>query len=221
MSTAASVIMDKAKIILKDPTPTRWPEAETLDWLIEGQGQIVTLKPDANAVMEAVALDAGTIQSLPSTATQLLDATYNMGATPGDTYGNAVTIVDRAMMDACYPGWQTETAAAVVKHVIYDPIKMPKKFWVYPKSTGANYLQIITAKIPATIAAKADNINLADEYVPVLLDWILFRCFSKDAEYNLSMERALAHLESFQMALGIRENSETKFAPRRSSRGLD
>jgi hypothetical protein len=221
MATAASVIMDHAEIILKDTTNTRWTEAELLDWVIEGQGQIVTLKPDANADIESVVLSAGTIQDLPSTATQLLDATYNMGLTPGTTYGNAVTIVDRAMMDACYPGWQTEAANVVVKHVIYDPVKMPKKFWVYPQSAGANYLQIITAKIPATIASKAANINLGDEYVPVLLDWVLFRCFSKDAEYNESMERALAHLESFRMALGMRETNETKFAPRRSAKGLD
>jgi len=220
MSTLASVIVDKAELILKDSSNGRWEAAELLDWLIEGEGIVVTFKPDANAVQEAVVLTAGTLQSLPSTATQLLDVTYNMGLTPGTTYGDAITIVDRGLMDSCYPGWQTETASAIVKHVIYDPVKLPKKFWVYPKSLGTNYIQIITAKIPGTIASLATAINLADEYAAPLMDWVLFRAFQKDAEYNPSVERALTHLDSFRTQLGIRENLEDKFAPRRTQGGL-
>ena len=220
MATLASVIVDKAELILKDSANNRWEAAELLDWLIEGEGIVVTLKPDANAVDESVVLSAGTLQSLPATATQLLDVTYNMGLTPGTTYGDAITVVDRGLMDSCYPGWQTEAENATVKHVIYDPAKLPKKFWVYPKSPGTNYIQIITAKIPGTIASLATNINLGDEYASALMDWVLFRAFQKDAEYNPSVERALTHLDSFRTQLGIRENLESKFAPKRTQGGL-
>ena len=220
MSTLASAIVDKAELILKDSTNDRWDAAELLDWLIEGEGIVVRFKPDANAVIEAMVLASGTLQDLPSTGIQLLDVTYNMGLTPGTTYGDAITIIDRGTMDACYPGWQTATSAVVVKHVIYDPIKLPKKFWVYPQSPGTNYIQLITAKLPGTIASLATNINLSDEYVPILMDWILFRAFSKDAEYNPSVERALAHLDAFRTQLGVQDSSETKFAPRRSQGGL-
>ena len=219
MSTLASVIIDKAEIILKDSSNARWAAAELLDWLIEGEEVIVTLKPDANATEEAVLLDAGTLQSLPSTATQLLDVTYNMGIIDGTTYGDAISLVDRGTMDACYPGWQTADASATVKHVIYDPVKLPKKFWVYPKSAGTNYIQIITAKIPAGIATAATVINLADEYATPLMDWVLFRAFQKDAEYNPSVERALSHLDAFRQYLGIRDNMEDKMAPQSSQGG--
>ena len=219
MSTAAGGILDKAEIILKDSSNLRWSAAELLDWLIEAQGQIVLLKPDANAVQEAVVLSSGTLQSLPATSTQLIDVTYNMGLTPGTTYGDAISLVDRGIMDACYPGWQTESSSTTVNHVIYDPVKLPKKFWVYPQSPGTNYIQIITAKIPATVADAAAAINLADEYVPALMDWILFRAFSKDAEYNPSVERALAHLDSFRQQLGIRDKMEDKMAPQSTQGG--
>lgn len=220
MATLASIIVDKAELILKDSSNGRWGSSELLDWLIEGEGIVVMFKPDANAVQEAVVLSSGTLQSLPATATQLLDVTYNMGLTPGTTYGDAISLIDRGTMDACYPGWQTEAASLIVKHVIYDPIKLPKKFWVYPKSGGTNYIQIITAKIPGTIASLATNINLSDEYTSALMDWVLFRAFQKDAEYNPSVERALTHLDSFRTQLGIRESLEEKFAPRRSQGGL-
>lgn len=219
MATAASTIMDSAEYILKDTGNDRWTEAELLIWLNEAQRQIVLLKPDANATMEAVQMSSGTEQSLPATAIQLLDATYNMG-TNGSTVGNAVTIVDRAMMDACYPGWQNATAAAVIKHVIYDPVKLPKKYWIYPQSDGTNYLQIITGKLPTDCATKAANVGLDDEYVPALTEWVLYRAFSKDAEFNETAERALIHLDAFQVILGIREESEHRFAPRRSPGGL-
>lgn len=220
MATAASVIMDRAETILQDTSNARWTEAELLDWLNEAQGVIVQVKPDSNAVIEAVLMSSGGIQSLPSTAIQLLDATYNMGTDDGTDYGNAITIVDRAMMDACYPGWQTATAATVVKHVIYDPIKLPKKYWIYPQSDGTNYIQIITAKIPSDVAAKANDIQLADEYVPAIMEWMLYRALSKDAEYVATADSALVHLEGFQSLLGIREKSETQFAPRRDAGGL-
>ena len=220
MATLASVIVDKAELILKDSSNGRWGADELLDWLIEGEEVIVTLKPDANATQESVVCTAGTLQSLPATATQLLDVTYNMGLTPGTTYGDAISIIDRGTMDACYPGWQTESASTTVKHVIYDPIKLPKKFWVYPQSPGTNYIQIITAKIPGGIASLATAINLGDEYATPLMDWVLFRAFQKDAEYNPSVERALLHMDSFRTQLGIREDLEEKFAPRRSQGGL-
>lgn len=219
MATAASTIMDRAEYILKDAGNDRWTEAELLIWLNEGQRAIVLVKPDANATMEAVQMSSGTEQSLPTSAIQLLDATYNMG-TDGSTVGDAVTIVDRGIMDACYPGWQNETAATTIKHVIYDPVKLPKKYWIYPQSDGTNYLQIITGKLPSDVAAKENNINLDDEYVPALMEWILYRAFSKDAEYNETSERALMHLDSFQTLLGVREESEQRFAPRRSPGGL-
>lgn len=219
MATLASVIIDKAEIVLKDSANGRWPAAELLDWLIEGEEVIVTLKPDTNATQESVVLSAGTLQSLPATSTQLLDVTYNMGLTPGDTYGDAISLVDRGIMDSCYPGWQTEPASTTVKHVIYDPVKLPKKFWVYPKSPGTNYIQLITSKIPGGIASLATAINLSDEYATPLMDWVLFRAFQKDAEYNPSVERALSHLDAFRQYLGIRDKMEDKMAPQSSQGG--
>jgi len=219
MATAASVILDRAETILQDTSNARWSEAELLDWLNEGQKQIVLYKPDANASLETMQLSSGTEQDVPTDAHMLLDATYNMGD-DGTTVGDAITIVDRGMMDACYPGWQNETAASAVTHVIYDPVKLPKKFWVYPASDGANYIQLIVSDLPSDVAAKGNNISLADEYVPVLLDWMLMRAFQKDAEYNENMDRVLQHYDSFQVALGIRERGEDSFAPRRSKGGL-
>jgi len=219
MATAASSVMGLAEYILKDAGNDRWTETELLDWINDAQKAVVLVKPDANPVIEAVVLSSGSRQDLPATAVQLLDATYNMGTT-GSTVGNAITIVDRGIMDACYPGWRNESTSTVVKHVIYDPVKLPKKYWVYPPSPGTNYIEIISAKIPTLLTASSENLTLGDEYVPAVLDWVLYRSFSKDAEYNESANRALVHLDAFQMGLGMRDESENRFAPRRGQGGL-
>lgn len=221
MTTTAQSIIDKAEITLQDTTNIRWSEAELLGYLNDGQEAIVLLKPDANAVIETVQLASGSIQDLPtlaSTAILLMDVTNNMG-TDGSTRGNAISIADRGTMDACFPGWMIDTANTTVKHVIYDSKKLPKKFWVYPQSDGTNYIEIITSQTPTAVASVGNNISIGDEYAVLLQDYILYKAFAKDAEYNDGGQRANMHLQLFIQAVNGRDDNEMAMRPVRTARG--
>lgn len=216
MATTGQQIADKAEIILQDASNNRWSEAELLGWINDGQLEVLKEKPDTNPGIAAVQLSAGAEQSLASTAMQLLDVTTNMG-TDGTTRGDVVSVVERKFMDAIEPGWMIKTAADTVIHVVYDPKRAPKKFWVYPMSTGNNYIELITSDYPTVLSALNENITVGDEYATTIMHYVLFMAFSKDAEERNSAQRAIAHFNAFLAGLGFRDMKEDSIQPRKTA----
>jgi hypothetical protein len=213
MATAVNGLIDQAEEILQDSGNDRWSATEHLAWLNFGQKAIVRHKPDAYPVKAAVQLASGLWQALPSASSLLLDATMNMG-TDGSTVGVPISLVDRKWMDTALPTWTTETASTTVKHVIYDPKTQPKAYMVYPQSDGTNYIEIVTSDIPADASA-GGNITLGDEYAEALLDYMLFRAYSRDADYVENAQRAAYYWQSFLMNIGDWDRMETLMHPKK------
>lgn len=193
-------IVDKAQIILQDATGIRWPADELLGWLNDGQREIALLKPNAFVRNTAVKLVAGTKQALPADGVQLIDVVRNMGTT-GDVAGRSIRIAMREILDAQLPDWHLSTAAAAAKHYMYSPLD-PKTFYVYPPQPTANqgYVEIIYGAAP-TDATLAGAITLDDIYHNVLIDYILFRAYSKDTEYSADQGRAGQHQQAYLVSL--------------------
>jgi len=199
MAVAVNDLIDKAEIILQDTGNTRWTAAELINWGSAGQVAIVREVPTAKTSHTAVQLAAGSKQSVPSGAIELIDVFRNMGI-DGTTVGDAITYVDKAFMDAFKPDWHSATASTTVKHYLYD-LNNPKVFWVYPKSDGTNYVDMVTSINPTALAADGD-IDLADEYEIALLDYILFRAYQKDSSHTPQDARILGHYKAFLASLG-------------------
>ena len=208
----AQNITDKAEIILQDTTNVRWPATELQGWLCDGQREIVLQKPDAYTTNEAVVLVEGTKQTVPATGLQLIDVTRNMGA-DGATPGNAVTLLDRHILDTQNAGWHKDTPAAVVQHYMFDD-RNPRNFYVYPPQpvTAFGYVEIVYSAAPADIVADV-VISLDDVYSNCLLDYILYRAYSKDASFAENGQRAVGHYQAFSQSLGIREKGEMQGDP--------
>ena len=197
----ASSVIEKAQTILQDVTGVRWPVAdELLGWLNDGQREVVILKPNSHVKNLAVRMAAGTKQSLPADGVQLIDAVRNMG-TNGSTPGRAVRIVMREILDAQVPNWHFATAAAEAKHYVYSLLD-PKNFYVYPPQPAVSpgYIELVYGASP-TDAVLAGAITLDDIYQNVLVDYILYRAYSKDTEYAADQNRAAAHQNAYIAAL--------------------
>lgn len=207
-------IVDKAEIILQDTTNTRWPSDELFDWLSDGQREIVLNKPDAYATNEAVVTVEGTKQTIPAAGITLIDVIRNMGVTDGTTPGNAIRIIEREILDAQRPDWHTETPVAVTLHYMFDK-RDPKNFYVYPPQPGTDmgYLELIYSSAPPDPTDIAAVITLDDIYGNALLDYILYRAYSKDADYAANAMRAVGHLSAFQKSLGIKDITEDRDDP--------
>jgi len=223
----ASAIVDKVEIVLQDTTNVRWTSTELLGWLNDGQRDIVLLKPDTNVTTDDYKLAAGTKQRIPDgTATYqnetpttldagitLVGVKRNMG-TNGTTPGRAITIIDMRIMDTNNPGWHSETGAAEVKHYMFDA-RNPKVFYVTPPQPAADqgYVEVAYASIPSDVAIDA-AISLDDTYANVLLDYILYRAYQKDADYSKDNARVQAYYASFMGALGFVDKKEQVEAPK-------
>ena len=196
----ASVIIDQAEQILMDSSNDKYSAADLLGWLNMGQRAIVREKPTAYPVRAAVSTTAGLWSTLPAASFLLLGVTMNMGTT-GTTPGAPITLVERKWIDAVLPTWTTVTASTTTEHVIYDPDVNPLEFSVYPQATGTAKIEIITADRPADILITA-SILIGDEYAEALLDYVLFRAFSRDADYVENSQRAIAHWQNYLMVVG-------------------
>ena len=224
----ASAIIDKAELILLDTTNVRWTVAELLGWLNDGQREIVMLKPDTNVTTDEYQLVAGTKQSIPDGTSSfqnsasatleagvlLIDVQRNMG-TDGATAGRAVTLIDMRIMDTVNPDWHADTSNATVKHYMFD-IRNPKVFYVTPPQPGSSmgFVEVAYSSTPAEIAAIGNVITLDDTYMTVLLDYVLYRAYQKDADYSKDTQRVAGYYQAFRGALGFVDQKEAMEAPK-------
>lgn len=197
----ASTLINKAQIILQDLTGVRWPSnTELLGWLNDGQREVLVYKPNANVKHASHKLATGTCQSLPEDCVQLIDIPRNMG-TDGLTPGRAIRLAVREVMDAQVPGWHSARASAEVRHFMYSALD-PKTFWVYPPqpATGQGYVDLTYSATPSN-ATLDGFIQIDDIYANVLVDYILYRAFSKDTEAAADVNRAATYQNAYLSSL--------------------
>jgi hypothetical protein len=209
--TVAS-ILTKVSTILQDPTNIRWPTNELVLWLNDGQREVSLYKPNAFVINSAVICAAGTKQTLPASAISLIDIVRNMG-TNGTTPGNSIRTVSREILDTQVPNWHSATPSATVKHFVYTPLDS-KTYYVYPPqpTTGQGYVELVYAAAP-TDALIDGVISIDDIYVTALISYILFRAYSKDAEYANNAALAGTYYQQFQGLLQGKVTAETVSNP--------
>ena len=211
--TAKSII-DKASTLLLDATNTRWTRAELLGWLNDGQRQIVLMAPNATNKVTTIKLAAGTRQSIPSVGWTLLNVIRYMG-TDGTKPGRAVRITSQQLLDSYNPNWHSSTPSVVPQSYVFDQ-QDQTAFYVYPPNTGGGYVQINYSPEPVDLTSENDTIGVRDIFETALLDYILYRACSKDAEYAPGLQLAAGYLQTFNMAMGVKQDSELKNSPNQS-----
>lgn len=208
----SDAILAKAAIVLNDTAYERWTAPELLGWLNDGQRAIVIHKPNACVKNVSVQLVAGTKQTIPADGVQLIDIPRNMGAA-GATPGAVVRLTGRANLDAYVPNWHSSTPSAVVKHFMFNALD-PKHFYVYPPqpATSMGYVEAIYGATPVDVTT-GTAISLDDIYETPLLDYVLYRAFSKDTEFAPDPTRAAAHQQAFLAAVGGKAQAEAGVNP--------
>jgi hypothetical protein len=218
MALTAQSIIRRAVETLQDTTSIRWPVNELVRYLNDGQREVVLYRPDSMVTNAAVSLAAGAKQSLPSNGSKLIDVIRNSSSPK-----RSVRLTDRHILDSQTPNWYNLTGATEILHYMYDP-RDPKVFYVYPPAaaSGAS-VELVYSAYPSDITEPADgavytavtgNISLPDIYANLLTDYILYRAYTKDAEYAGNAARAQAHYGSFQAALSTEMNGTTGIAPK-------
>jgi len=202
MTVTVQSVIDRAQTILQDTTGIRWPVVTELVLFVnDAQREIALIKPDASAVNTTVTLATGTKQDIPSAGNRLLRVVRNMSAASGGTGKRSVRLVSREILDAQTPDWHDPTVSgdaahtAVIKHYIYDE-QNPRNFYVYPGVAGNSYVEIIYSANPTTVA-QSGNLSIPDIFANAVTDYVLFRAYTKDAEYAGNNQRATTHYNLF------------------------
>jgi hypothetical protein len=108
-----------------------------------------------------------------------------------------------------------------IERYAFDP-RLPREFLVYPPAAVGAQLEIIYSSVPAAHAltetqlgnpATAEVIRIDDSFGNVLIDYVMYRAYSKDAEVSANASRAVAHYQAFQNGLGIKGQSEAAAQP--------
>lgn len=207
MTITAQSVVRRAVETLQDSTSIRWPINELVRYLNDGQREIVLHRPDSMVTNATVALVAGSKQALPAGGAKLIEVIRNTNSTK-----RAVRQCNREILDAQTPGWHALTGVTEVLHFMFDP-RDPKVFYVYPPAaaSGAS-VELVYAALPTDITEPADgvtytsvsgNIGVPDIYGNALLDYILYRAYSKDSEYAGNAQRAVSHYTAFANSLGV------------------
>jgi hypothetical protein len=197
MPLTAANVLTRAADIIQDQTGVRWPEAELLRWLNDGRREICIARPDLYATISVVTLAAGTKQQIPADGARFLDAYRNMAA-DGIAPGDAVRPVEREILDAQLPAWHS-AASGTTKHFMFDE-RVPRHFYVYPPAAANAKLEIAYSQTPTDLTS-GDTLTQEDLYTGALVDYVCYRCFSKDATYAGNAGRAAAAYVQFKNAI--------------------
>jgi hypothetical protein len=210
-TVTAQTIINKAAIQLTDIANVRWTRAELLSWLNDGMRQIVTMQPSASSTTVSKLLTAGTRQTIPSDGWLLLQIYRNMGTT-GSAAGRAIRIVSREVLDGFDPYWHTGIPKAEVKNFIYDT-QDQTAFYVYPPNTGTQYIELNYSAQPTNLTTENQVIPIFDIFQSALVDYILYRACSKDAEYAPGLQLAQGYLTTFMVSLQGKATTEASNDP--------
>jgi hypothetical protein len=199
-------LIDQARTILQDQDSIRWSDAEFLGWTASAYREIVRHRPDANSVTSNVVTVADSRQTLPADGAYLISVVRNEAGSK-----RAVRPIERHVLDSQNPDWHTVNATnsdQTAKYYIYEK-DSPKVFYLYPTPVAGVNVSIQYARIPTAHTATSQTISLDDTYAGLIVDYLLYRAYSKDASVG-DANLAQNYGQMFYNQLGINVSSTTR-----------
>lgn len=218
MAITAQSIIRRVVETLQDVNSVRWPVAELVRYLNDGQREVVVYRPDAMVTNAPVSLVAGTRQSLPANGSKLIEVIRNTGGNK-----RVIRMTSRHILDAQSPDWHNLTGVTEILNYTYDP-RDPRVFYVYPPAaaSGAS-VDMVYSAYPTDVAEPAagsqytavtGNISVPDIYGNVLTAYVLYRAYTKDAEYAGNEAKAAGFYEVFKAGLTVEASATAVVAPK-------
>lgn len=197
--------VNAASTALLDATQRLWEPAEVLGFYNEARRIMGLAKPNAfSSPSKPTRLRAGVLQYLtPDEMLLIRDRVLNIG-TDGVTPGEAPVFVARKDQDYARPGWANDPPSNVVRCIMYDK-NTPTFYYVWPASTGMNYLQYERLFMPAQVLGQtADFPDIYQGVVDHLMLGLAYRKNSKRGD----MAKFQSYFATGMSLLGVRKQAE-------------
>lgn len=207
----------KVQVILQDKTSVRWPEQELLDWFNLAQQDIVNHRPDSKSETLLFECNEGTRQVIPAQALRLIAVQRNEDS--GKQVYSVITQVEQDILDQQHEDWHNPSRSAdKIQHYTYDD-RLPKEFMLFPGAKAGHKIRIAICTAPVFIKiepGKFDTddqvIGLDDTYVNPIMDYMLYRAYSKNVDFGQG-NLAMAAYQSYANALGIKAQMDRAISP--------
>lgn len=204
MALIAGDIVTRVSVTLNDTSNVRYAVSELLTYISDGQRRVVQLVPAAFSATTQFNLATGSKQTLPGTALRLLDVVRNStsSGTPG---GRPVRQTKSEVLDEENINWHFKpTTTTFVEHFVYEPNKDAKTFYVYPPpATTALWVDIVISKDPPAVTAIGNALSVDPQYHEPIIDYVIARAVSRDAEQADEEDRAEKHMNFFLQGIGF------------------
>ena len=198
--TPSEVIAEVRRLIQDTKVPYRYDDTALLGYVNQTLKRMAMLRPDLFAVVAEFSTTAETVlQRCPSDSLRLIEIFQVKG-------GDAVTEVNRGMLDRTTPGWQRETPGHPVNFMRH--VRNPNQFFVYPAPTSGIVLIGEYAQTPPNYTINQAITHPTDAYFPALVDGVVFLAESIDNEH-VNSGRAKLFQDSFVQGLGVSLQSRT------------
>jgi hypothetical protein len=199
--TPAAVI-DSVRRILNDGAFLRAPDTYTAATLLVFVNntikRMVMLRPDLFTVTATVSTTQNIVlQTMPSDSFRLVDIFQVTNA-------NTLEEVDRLQFNRTDVNWAAEAAGTPVKFMRHP--RNPNKYFLYPRPTSGITLLAEYVKIQPTYNLNDTITGLPDDYLPAVVDGVIYSVLSFENEMNQTqggLLRAKAYWESFTQTLGV------------------
>lgn len=208
MSRTAQFIISSATTTLQDPDNIRWSVPELLVYLNEGIRELITKRPDANPVKATITPVAGARQQIPAAGVAFIDV---LGNATGQQ--RAITKVDVNLVSAINRDWRSSRSYGAARHFMFDP-REPRVFDLFPPSSGTGSIDILYSAFPVDMTSASEAVPVSDQWQNALLNFVLSRAYSKDAEFGGNATAAAAYMGVFNAAIGEQLQSSIAVTPK-------
>jgi hypothetical protein len=194
--TTVRDVSDRAGIVLTDPDCVRWTLPEREFWINDGLRELLLSVPSAYVKHVTVVLDPGEIQAVPKDCRTLVE--LRQSYLPSDALAGTVPRVSRSLLSDTAPKWAGRPGRGNVSNYCYDASD-PRWFYVFPPQPEADQgsVELVYYAIPPFLTVD-DTLPVNDDYVMPLVNYTLFRAYSKDAEYAANASIATAYYQAFK-----------------------
>lgn len=213
-TTKVKDAIDRCKRTLQEVTSggTRWKNEELVVWLSEFYQFAAGVSPGEFSVMRSFSCVAGTKQDAPEDIVQVLDVTRNL-----DGQLTSIIATTKNVMDSTRRNWHGETQSITQEVFILDE-RYPRQFYVWPPAAADSKIEIVGVVVPVAHSigdydGDEKAIKCSDRLVPAMVDYVLYRAYSKDAEFAGNKARADSHYNACIQLLQAGRDARYQMTP--------
>ena len=206
MALTVTLLIDDVARELQDAEHTRWTRTELLDYFNAAQRTFAEQRPDQLAQEIELVLSGWRHELAPNIHT-LIDVTNNVNQS-----SKRITKTDAWVLDCVTAGWRGAAPAREVIHFMHD-IRMPREVLFYPPAQDGAKVRAVVQLTTVDLADEVRDPYVPERWLDALRHFVLFRAWSKDAEFGGNKDLAASHLALFNNMLGVQAKASNEMAP--------